>query len=349
MGIKMPNHKRYVPVLRWKQAEWLALKDLSDDCRASMIPLIELPPTKFRSFDQDVLKKAVKDIKNCWGNSSIYIDLHLLPSSVWIQTLTFIYRIAEELEICLIPITGLAKDEDYQKTVADILKARNNQVGIRIKINEIKDISFEQSLARLLSALAISAKEAHLIVDYEIMTKNAVSFSELCNRLPHLNEWVTFSVVSGVFPRNLTEIKPPGQHLIQRLDWLTWLQETRASAALPRIPIFGDYTIQHPIYYEPPKRANYSASIRYTAGDAWVIMRGEAIFHPNSPGFSQYPANAQLLCVRQEFCGQDFSTGDRYIYEMGQQTARTGSARTWLTAGINHHLSFVVHQISNLP
>lgn len=348
MGVKMPNHKHYVPVLRWKQSEWLALKDLNNDYRTSITPLIEVPPTKFKSFDQDVLKKAVTDIKNCWGSSPIYIDLHLLPSSVWIQTLTFIHRIAGDLGIYLMPVTGLTKSEDYQRAVANISKVKNNQVAIRIKINEVKNTSFEQDLAKLLSVLAISAKEAHLIIDYEIMTKNAVSFRELCNRLPHLNEWATFSVISGVFPRDLTEIKPPGQHLIQRLDWLTWLQETRDTAALPRIPSFGDYTIQHPIYYEPPKRANYSASIRYTANDAWVIMRGEAVFHPNSPGFSQYPANAQLLCARQEFCGQDFSTGDRYIYEMGQQTTRTGSARTWLTAGINHHLSFVVHQISNL-
>ena len=112
----------------------------------------------------------------------------------------------------------------------------------------------------------------------KLSTENAVSTVGLCNRLPRLNEWLTFSIISGVFPRDLTEIKPPGQHLIRRLDWLTYLQEIRDTAGLPRIPeTFGDYTIQHPIYYEPPKRANYSASIRYT-NDAWLIMRGRGGF-----------------------------------------------------------------------
>lgn len=344
----MFGHKHYVPVLRWKQAERLALKELNNNYRFHMTPLIELPPTKFGSFDQDVLRKAVKDIRDCWGNAPIYIDLHLLPSPIWGQTLALVHETAENLEVCIIPVTGLTKSDNYQRVVAGILKRKDNGVCVRIKIKEMRNTSFEKDLKRMLSILAISPKETHLIIDYEIMTENAVSLRELCNRLPRLNEWLTFSIISGVFPRDLTEIKPPGQHLIRRLDWLTYLQEIRDTAGLPRIPSFGDYTIQHPIYYEPPKRANYSASIRYTTNDAWLIMRGEAVFHPNSPGFSQYPANAQLLCARQEFCGPDFSSGDRYIYEMGQQLIRTGNARTWLTAGINHHLSFLAHQISNL-
>ena len=177
---------------------------------------------------------------------------------------------------------------------------------------------------------------------------NAVNFHEICNHLPHLNEWLTFSIISGIFPKDLTGIKP-GQHLIQRLDWLTWEEQIRGATSLPRIPSFGDYTIQHPIYYEPPKNANFSASIRYTTDNAWLIMRGEGIRSRKGTGYAQYPANAQLLCEREEFCGEDFSMGDKYIYNMGHQSARYGSARTWLTAGINHHLTFVVRQISSLP
>lgn len=344
----MFGHKQYVPVLRWKQAEKLALKELNNNYCLHTTPLIELPPKKFRSFNQDVLRKAVKDIRDCWGNAPIYIDLHLLPPHIWVQTLTFVYETAEDLEVCLIPVTSLTKSDDYQRVVAVIVKDKNNKVCLRIKIKEIKNTSFEKDLKRMLSILAISPKETHLVIDYEIIMENAMCLSEICNLLPHLNEWLTFSVISGAFPRDLSEIKPPGQHSIPRLDWLSWLREIGDTLDLPRIPNFGDYTIQHPIYYEPPERANYSASIRYTTNDAWLIMRGEAVFHPNSPGFSQYPANAQLLCARQEFCGPDFSSGDRYIYEMGQQLTRTGNARTWLTAGINHHLSFLAHQISNL-
>lgn len=77
-------------------------------------------------------------------------------------------------------------------------------------------------------------------------------------------------------------------------------------------------------------------------------MRGEGVFNTNGPGFAQFPANAQLLCDRDEFYGASFSYGDQYIEEMGSQFDKPGNAMTWLRAGINHHLTLVVNQVSNL-
>jgi hypothetical protein len=80
-------------------------------------------------------------------------------------------------------------------------------------------------------------------------------------------------------------------------------------------------------------------------------MRGESI---KSRGWDQWPANAQLLSDHHEYCGPDFSYGDKYIYELGEQLDRgiiekTGNPETWLRAGINHHITFVYHQIASLP
>jgi hypothetical protein len=117
---------------------------------------------------------------------------------------------------------------------------------------------------------------------------------------------------------------------------------------VPRQANYGDYTIQYGMFPKPLNDANFSASIRYTADDYWVIMRGESVRNKRGPGFAQWPANAQLLCERSEFCGASFSYGDEYIARMSRQTKNPGSATTWLCAGINHHLTFVVRQIDNL-
>ena len=77
-------------------------------------------------------------------------------------------------------------------------------------------------------------------------------------------------------------------------------------------------------------------------------MRGEGVRNPDGPGYYQWPAQAQLLCEQQEFMGEPFSEGDRYISEMGRQSVRPGNAETWLKAGINHHLTLAVCQIANL-
>jgi hypothetical protein len=43
----MVNTMRYVPILRWEQAEKLALKSLQEEDRSRITPLIEITPKSF--------------------------------------------------------------------------------------------------------------------------------------------------------------------------------------------------------------------------------------------------------------------------------------------------------------
>jgi hypothetical protein len=115
-----------------------------------------------------------------------------------------------------------------------------------------------------------------------------------------------------------------------------------------RCPLFGDYTIQRAVYTEPPAFANFSASIRYTAREDWIVIRGEGVRNAGGAGYAQWPANAQLLCERPEFCGSSFSAGDRYIEMMGTAAPSNGNAPSWLRAGINHHMSLASRQAARL-
>ncbi len=118
--------------------------------------------------------------------------------------------------------------------------------------------------------------------------------------------------------------------------------------SIPRIPIYSDYAIQHALYLKRKGRSRYSASIRYTAEDCWIIMRGEDVFRTDGLGFEQWPAQAILLCDLPEYCEEKFSEGDKYIRQMSLQRKQTGNIVTWLRAGFNHHMTFVVRQISTL-
>jgi Beta protein len=67
------------------------------------------------------------------------------------------------------------------------------------------------------------------------------------------------------------------------------------------------------------------------------------------PGLEQWNGHAQILCDSPDlFYGEDFSWGDHFIYEMSQDTRKTGSYEIWLRAGINHNLTVVSRQIANL-
>ena len=59
-------------------------------------------------------------------------------------------------------------------------------------------------------------------------------------------------------------------------------------------------------------------------------MRGEGLQNEGSLGHAQYPAEAQLLCESDEFCGAEFSAGDRYIFETSRTPNNPGTPRTWI-------------------
>jgi hypothetical protein len=67
------NH--YVPILRWKRGEKIALRHLQPADKRVITPLIELVPTSFKPGQDGsadpalVLEHEVKEIKKDWGTS----------------------------------------------------------------------------------------------------------------------------------------------------------------------------------------------------------------------------------------------------------------------------------------
>ena len=155
-------------------------------------------------------------------------------------------------------------------------------------------------------------------------------------------------MASGAFPEDLSKLHKNDVYKLDRNDWISWKNQVTAAEPLTRIPIFSDYTIQHAKYIKKGSGLHFSASIRYTSDDYWLIMRGEDALRKDGPGFGQWPASAIILCDSPEYCTETFSAGDKYIKEMSLQRQETGNPQTWLEAGINHHMTFTVRQITNL-
>ena len=354
----MFDHKHYVPILRWKRAEWVALGNLTMNDRRHATPLIELTPRSFQARNNrpvpnpaDVLANNAEDIQRHWGQTPFFVDLLHLDPALRIdnrrQVLEFLAEQTRIRGLALIPVTGLSRDPGYQQSVASVIALDSRGACIRIHPAEIQTPNFSESLSQLLNTLQLDITDADCLMDYQMWQQGAPTVTALSNSIPSIDSWRTFTVASGAFPRDLTGFTV-GQHFLPRFDWMTWRTQISNGLIPQRLPTFSDYTIQHAAFAEPPERANFSASIRYTSEDHWVIMRGESVFKDNGPGYDQWPANAQLLCARGEYCGQSFSSGDQYIFEMAAQTLRTGNPETWLRAGINHHMTFTARQIASL-
>jgi hypothetical protein len=255
---------------------------------------------------------------------------------------------ARDRQLEVIPVVSLDRDVAYKSAVRTIIAEDKHGVCIRIHRDDLQHPSLKSDLIDLLSFLNVTPPSVDLLIDLKIADNTTPDLISFCYGLPFLAALRTFTVASGAFPKDLSRVKKNSQEQIQRLDWKNWCDQFAGTRNLMRVPSYGDYTIQHPIFSEATDNPNISASIRYTTNDYWVIMRGEGLRNEGGPGYAQYRANAQLLCKRQEFCGEVYSSGDEYIKNLSLDQAGSGCPEFLLRAGINHHMTFVVNQIANL-
>ena len=132
---------------------------------------------------------------------------------------------------------------------------------------------------------------------------------------------------------------------IPRIEWTVW-RSLIVRSRLPRLPAFGDYAISHPQPSEvDPRIMRPSASIRYTANDAWLVLKGRNL---RDYGYAEFYDVCRDLVARPEYSGPSFSWGDWYIEECANQRVGTGNLTTWRKVGTSHHLAFVTRQIASL-
>jgi hypothetical protein len=273
-----------------------------------------------------------------------FIDFSLLDSNRAAHYLPIFVKAADSLQLRLGLNTGLHLPENYQAAVKTALEKEGRELCFRISAYDLRSAGIQKSLDDLLGVFDKLPSDVHLVVDFQSINEPLPDIAAYIKAIQNRDKWRSLTVIAGAFPKDLSEIEKHSQYNQPRNDWLIW--KKYATDCAGRTPSFGDYTIQHGNFEEHEGEfLNFSASIRYTASEYWAIMRGESVFNEKGAGFAQFPAQAQLLLLRPDFCGAAFSDGDLYIHTMAQQFTKSGSAKDWLAAGFNHHLTFVVRQL----
>ncbi len=362
----MFDHKHYVPILKGKMGELSALKVLGETNKASLTPLIEIPPiplkilkdkTRVRKTLDEHLDGFVLDIFRSWANQ----DRPLFLDTVWIQDdsimsggnhfLRYIFNDAHQIGLKLIPVTSFDHRNEFQVEVSKIISNDKNGVCLRLDYNALLREDFINQLDLLLSIFKIKASDIDLILDFRNVLDDQRTIiikivESVLSSLPYVNEWRTLTFACTSFPIDLSNISRNTVTLISRAEWKIWCELARNKNKLKRLPTFGDYGIAHPeiIDYDPLLMQT-SASIRYTTDEEWLILKGASTKRYT---FSQFINLSKLLIKRTEYCGSSFSWGDNYINDCANKKVTTGNLTTWRKVGTNHHLTFVTNRIANL-
>jgi Beta protein len=361
----MFDHTHYVPILKGKEGEYLALKDLTIIAKDGLTPLIEIPSIPY-DFENDRpaktvrehLDKVVQKIENCWGiDRSLFLDFGLIPPSEVMpdgsQPLKFIFDGARSRNLRLIPVTGMDRISEYQ----DAIKETNQQDGFGICLRlvdedfeDMRDLS--NRLNSLLRFFRIAPSEVDLLVDLESVIGGhhgtlLLAARSVIGTLPLVRDWRTLTLAASAFPQDLTHLPSQTITPIPRTEWLTWRALAESGHRLLRIPTFGDYAIAHPVPNElDPRLIRMSAQLRYTIDGDWLVFKERNVIRH---GYDQFNHICRTLVARPEFKGAGYSAGDTAISTCAAPGANPGNATTWRRIGTNHHLTFVVDQLASLP
>ncbi len=335
----------YVPVLRYKGAEQSALQKLAAEVRKATIPLIEFVPKDFfEEAAQGALVKVARGLINsCGWNHPFIVDPGLLDPDVAAKCIRQIIAEAVRYNSDVGIVTGVSRPTPYQAAVGDVLRLGKSDLVLRLSSYEFRQAAIGSMIDATLAEFGTSRGRTHLILDFGCIASSGMNFAAWLRNLPGLTEWKSVTVIAGTLPKDLSAFKPNEEYDLERGEWSSWCE----LADSINIPIaFGDYTVQHAFFEEREgKRFNFSASIRYTTPEGYLVFRGEGVQNPDGPGYQQYLGEATLLCARDEFLGQGYCWGDAYIHEKGNGAVDTGGPKEWLAAAINHHLTLVAAQV----
>src|SRR5258707_4857368 len=126
----MLNHRHYIPVLRWKEAERIALCKLAPDVRSHITPIIEFVPWEYdkKSMVGELRSKA-KEITESWGwTNQVFVDLSLLGDQRAAQGIPTFTQAADRYGLLAGVVTGLFRPKAYQAAIRKSLANNNREL-----------------------------------------------------------------------------------------------------------------------------------------------------------------------------------------------------------------------------
>ncbi len=355
------NHTHYIPCLRWKQGEYQAVSQLSDTVKSVFTPIIEAPAKgydfaakKDKKTIDELLAPFAKRVHDNWGNSPCLVDLRLIKDTErmanGVHPVRFVFHGLRMLGCQAMPVTSLLRDAEYQQEIKTVSDEDNRGICLRVTIEQAAKSSVKTGVDSLLSILEVQPAGCDFILDlgspnFVPLDGLVAIMKNIVTKLPHLNNWRTFTLLGTSFPESMGSVKKGGE-VVPRYEWQLYkklIANFRSDGI--RLLSFGDYGVNHPRELELDWRVvKTSATIRYTIDDHWYIVKGDNI---RDYGHEQYHKLSQNVLVSRYYYGSAFSWGDDYIRTCSNESAKTGNPTKWIQVGTNHHIVKVTQDIAS--
>ncbi|MCZ8112999.1 MAG: hypothetical protein O9321_19275 [Rubrivivax sp.] len=349
----MATSWKYLPILKWKQGERIALQHLSGSQWDDVVPLIELMSVDaapdalaLKGALPEYLAKIGKQFRKTFPDDHpVAVDVRYVSPSYpkQVRLLSVVCgRLQKESGLELMPV--LTESMVATETADLPLLKDFTEVVLRVHMPGIAPGQIEE-LVDLMRSGGIKKRSVHLVIDQHSIV-DAEPAARLAAAKPYLTAALvvgcsSVTVAGGSFPVNLVGFKQ-GQQDIRRVEWLIW----KSLAADPKYEglRYSDYAVTNPALGPDldPKTMNPSVAIRYAAKDFWRLFKAGG-FKKGKP--NQYMNLCQLLLGDPVYKGAAFSYGDECYDKAASATLGNGNPSSWRRDATSHHLVLTASQL----
>ena len=205
------NHQSYMPLLRWKQSEWLALGGLQAKDADLILPLVEIVP---KMVDEGKLPNAWKQINRAWGGRRIVVDGAPPVARTTDQTET-VYAMLEteapSIGAEVVPVIAPGQTPGAMSAARAVAAAFGAGVALRVRPEELGSVD------ALMLQIGLSHLDVDLIIDFGAVVADDARYLAVQRHLPRAMDWRTVVFLGGSFPKYLTGLIV-GEHLLPRRE-----------------------------------------------------------------------------------------------------------------------------------
>lgn len=327
---------RYVPILRSKAGEAVALEHLVAAERTRLLPLIQLGEKLPAAFGPRMGTTWAKLPLALDGNFHLGLGNPAKNYADLFQTL----GTAGALIIPSIPCNASGS----------YLSLASALVG---KFAPGLVVTVPPSLLPIVSAWIASQGWKHNDVDLvinvgaigtlSVSLLTPVIINAINTYIPSPSPYRSLSLASSAAPKDFGGLSNGVNH-IPRGDWQLW--QAVSSAVSVKLD-YSDYGVASPDLAEPPGAAMAKAtvSVRYSLDTEWVFIKGNPISGKSGkPMASQYTAHAKILAALPHFGKLSACWGDTRIQQIATG-GKSGSRQSWVEIATNRHLSLVANKL----
>lgn len=350
----------YIPIIKGKQNDLRALGKIQPEVRELIKPLIELPPTPYSKTTVDGhLEKFIQNLTKYGGAGKMFVDFYgFLPKEeTQSGTLATVagYELLHNIGQQVTPVYGFGRDNEMWEHLGLVLKKHKQGFCFRLEEDDLEEDTAEATWEAILtrsSQLEVDIKNVDLIIDLRDVRLKSVD-----ERVALVTDFMSFqplginfrsiAIAGSSAPKDVSVLEVDSTGYILRNELKIWAN-LKTDLAVGDNLIYSDYGVIHPEFaaVDLPVGGTANCKIRYTVGKNIMIVRG----HKRAEDSKQPHELANKVCSDPQYCGPNYSFGDRYIADVADLTTGIGPGNlgSWVLTDMNHHITFALLQMVHL-